>query len=87
MKVISATRKLKVIGAVLALSSCTVQEKNGEISVVYPANQFAIATQAAERHCAALDRVARHLQTLPATSSATTLFVQTRTSVFECVER
>ena len=87
MKLKQPMPRFLIAGVMLALSSCAVQDKDGEISVVYPANQFAIAKQAAERHCAAHDRVARHLQTLPARSSATTLFVQTRTSVFDCVER
>ncbi len=87
MNSILTLRTVIVFAVWLAVSSCAVQGDGKEVSVEHPANSFAIAQSAADKHCDTFGRAARHVQTLPAASQATTLFLQTRTSVFECVER
>jgi len=81
------SRKLLILGVCLVVGACAVQGTDKEVSIEYPTAQFAIAENAAERHCAKFDRAARLVQTLPATPKSSVLFLQTRTSVFECVER
>jgi len=82
----SISLKLLIVGFCLSISACAVQGSEQEVSIEYPAGQFLIAEQAAERHCAKYNRMAQHVQTLPKTSNSAVLFLQTRTSVFECVE-
>ena len=79
--------KLSILGLCLTLGACAVQGTKNEVSIEHPAGKFLIAEQAAEGHCAKYNRIARHVQSLPTTSSSGTLFLQTQTSVFECVER
>jgi len=83
----SLSLKLLVLGGCLALGACAVQGSEKEVSIEHPAGKFLFAEQAAERHCAEYNRIARHVQSLPTTSNSSVLFLQTQTSVFECVER
>jgi len=80
-------RGLAVAGLCLWVGACAVHETDREVSIEYPAGKSAIAEWAAERHCAKFDRAARRLQSLPVTSKSGALFLQTQTSVFECVDR
>jgi hypothetical protein len=87
MPVHGSCQRLVALVAVLFVAACAVQGSESEVSVEHLADKFATAEWAAERHCAEFGRAARHLQTLPATSDASVLFLSTRTSVFQCVER
>jgi hypothetical protein len=72
---------------VLAIAGCTVAGNEHEVSVDHLADKFAVAEIAARQHCEKFDRVAKHVQTKPIKSDSTSLFLQTRTSIFDCVER
>ena len=86
MITLTIRRKLLLAG-LLVLAGCSVQGTEKEVSVGYPADKFAIAQAAAERHCEKYNRDARLVQTTPLKSGASSLFFQTRTSIFECVAR
>lgn len=79
--------KLLILGSCLAVGACAVQGSEKEVSIEHPAGKFLIAEQAAKRHCAEYNRIARHVQSLPTTSNSSVLFLQTQISVFECAER
>jgi len=80
-------RYLAVVLIPLWMTGCTVQGTRDEVSVSYLANKFAAAEWAATEHCAKFDRMAKLVQTLPTRSEPATLFLNTRTSTFACVER
>jgi len=78
--------KILCLGVVIGVTGCAVQVTGKQVSVVHPADKFFVAEWQAERHCDQFGLTAKHAQTSPMTSSASTLYFQTRTSVFECVE-
>ncbi len=80
-------RNLTVFGLCLGLTACSVQGTEHEVSIDHPADKIAIAEWAAERHCEQFDRTAQHVQSEPIKSNSSALFIQIRTSTFECVAR
>jgi len=71
--------------AVLVLGACAVvDERADEVTIEHLAEQFAFAASKADDLCATRGLNALHVMTGPLTSSS--ILLQTRTSVFKCVD-
>ncbi len=65
------------------MAACSVAGDDEGVWVKHPANQFIIAEKAAERHCAEVGKVSRHLSTSEE-RGFDLYFLTARISLFAC---
>lgn len=79
-------RRISILAFAAVLASCSATGNREGVSVVHLADKFGAAMWAADKHCAEFGLSAVHVKTSSARGNPDALYLQTRTSDFNCVE-